>query len=98
MPWNASCPSGRKRSAPNSTLPRPSDKAKRCCCSCRLRVAARYGALKKYSHEGTMPLNRRNSAVIKLFSVPLVLFLYVLCFALEPAHSQEREKLRVSTL
>ena len=45
-----------------------------------------------------MLLNIRNSTAIKLFSVPLVLFLFVLGFALEPAQSQEREKLRVSTL
>jgi NitT/TauT family transport system substrate-binding protein len=43
-----------------------------------------------------MPLNVRRRDVVKLFSVPLLLF--VLFFALEPAHSQEREKLRVSTL
>ena len=45
-----------------------------------------------------MLLNIRNSTAIKLFSVPLVLFLFVLGFALEPGQSQEREKLRVSTL
>jgi NitT/TauT family transport system substrate-binding protein len=38
----------------------------------------------------------RKNATAKLFCVPLVLS--ILCFALDPAQSQEREKLRVSTL
>src|SRR5438552_1081067 len=71
-------------------------KARPCCCSYRRRAAARCGTPRKSSHKGPKTLTARKSAMAKLFCVSLLLS--ILCFALDPAQSQEREKLRVSTL